>query len=51
MNKENVSIFWFRRDLRLDDNIGLSKSNPSLILLILSNLSFLIKVSFEFDSV
>ena len=26
MNKENVSIFWFRRDLRLDDNIGLSEA-------------------------
>ena len=22
-NKENISIFWFRRDLRLDDNTGL----------------------------
>jgi deoxyribodipyrimidine photolyase len=23
MNKEKISIFWFRRDLRLDDNHGL----------------------------
>src|SRR5699024_7419921 len=23
MNKEKVSVFWFRRDLRLEDNMGL----------------------------
>ncbi|MFM9825668.1 cryptochrome/photolyase family protein [Flavobacterium sp.] len=23
MNKKEISIFWFRRDLRLDDNVGL----------------------------
>ena len=23
MNKSEVAIFWFRRDLRLDDNVGL----------------------------
>ena len=23
MNKEGLSIFWFRRDLRLEDNVGL----------------------------
>ena len=23
MNKQKVSLFWFRRDLRLDDNVGL----------------------------
>ncbi len=26
MKKDRISIFWFRRDLRLDDNIGLFKS-------------------------
>ena len=26
MSKEKVSIFWFRRDLRLDDNYGLFKA-------------------------
>lgn len=23
MNKQEVSLFWFRRDLRLEDNTGL----------------------------
>lgn len=26
MTKEKISIFWFRRDLRLDDNIGLNEA-------------------------
>ncbi len=26
MNRERISIFWFRRDLRLEDNHGLSKA-------------------------
>ena len=24
--KEKISFFWFRRDLRIDDNTGLSKA-------------------------
>ncbi|MBT8297775.1 MAG: deoxyribodipyrimidine photo-lyase, partial [Maribacter sp.] len=27
--KQNVSIFWFRRDLRLEDNIGLNHALES----------------------
>ena len=23
MNKQGITIFWFRRDLRLEDNVGL----------------------------
>jgi len=26
MDKEKISIFWFRRDLRLDDNHGLNEA-------------------------
>ena len=26
MNKEIISVFWFRRDLRLEDNLGLSEA-------------------------
>ena len=26
MMKEKISFFWFRRDLRIDDNTGLSKA-------------------------
>ncbi|MBO0323420.1 deoxyribodipyrimidine photo-lyase [Muricauda sp. CAU 1633] len=29
MKKDRISIFWFRRDLRLDDNMGLYKSLQS----------------------
>ncbi len=34
MSKETVSVFWFRRDLRLDDNVGLLnalKSNHHIL--------------------
>lgn len=29
MNKQEVNVFWFRRDLRLDDNTGLAKALQS----------------------
>ncbi|HET8810106.1 MAG TPA: deoxyribodipyrimidine photo-lyase, partial [Flavobacteriaceae bacterium] len=29
MNKQKISIFWFRRDLRLNDNVGLSQAMES----------------------
>ncbi|MGB0883679.1 MAG: cryptochrome/photolyase family protein [Flavobacteriales bacterium] len=29
MNKQKISVFWFRRDLRLEDNHGLSKALES----------------------
>jgi len=29
MNRQAVNVFWFRRDLRLDDNTGLSKALQS----------------------
>jgi len=29
MNKQKVSLFWFRRDLRLDDNVGLFQALDS----------------------
>lgn len=34
MNKPEISFFWFRRDLRLDDNVGLFKSLQSQYLVI-----------------
>ncbi|MFT5253351.1 MAG: deoxyribodipyrimidine photo-lyase, partial [Flavobacteriales bacterium] len=29
MNKQEVTFFWFRRDLRLDDNVGLFQALQS----------------------
>ncbi|MBA4276672.1 deoxyribodipyrimidine photo-lyase [Flavobacterium sp.] len=34
MNKQEVTIFWFRRDLRLEDNVGLFHSLQSQYLVI-----------------
>ena len=38
MTKQQVSIFWFRRDLRLEDNVGLyhalQSKNPVIPLFI-----------------
>ena len=38
MNKQEITIFWFRRDLRLEDNVGLfnalQSQNPVIPLFI-----------------
>ena len=31
MSQEKYTIFWFRRDLRLDDNIGLYSQPDNII--------------------
>ena len=47
MNKQEISIFWFRRDLRLEDNVGLFhalKSKYKVIPLFIFDEDILVKL-------